>query len=158
MRCRKNHAVCCAFHALGTPAGTIGCYKPACRHAKSSEVRSSKAFLIFLSKDVTSYPGHSYQTLSAIHRHGVYVMIQRMSDFEQLLTCKRQILEYLKLQGKTNCRVVQMILNASAGQYSDRVFEDLKRWGYVEVGRDAMTQITQTGLKLLEDQGYWEVK
>ena len=85
-------------------------------------------------------------------------MIQRMSDFEQLLTCKRQILEYLKLQGKTNCRVVQMILNASAGQYSDRVFEDLKRWGYVEVGRDAMTQITQTGLKLLEDQGYWEVK
>ena len=79
------------------------------------------------------------------------------TQLQLFLRLKRQLLEDLKREGKTSLQVLYVRYGQEDNVVTVRLLEDLNKWDYIDVDVDNMVQITEKGLRLLEDEGYWKV-
>ena len=76
------------------------------------------------------------------------------SDLRQQLQLKRAVLEFLKQNGRTNYQLLHTHFDQGSGNLQP-VLQDLTQSQYIRIGEDDMTALTQAGLQLLYDSGYW---
>lgn len=73
----------------------------------------------------------------------------------KLRTLQRQVLQHLKGHGPKNYDVLYVHFDPRRTGDIGPALHDLKEWGHTKHNSDGTVEITESGLRLLEDKDYW---